>query len=225
MLAESTEIALRRAYEEERASLFAIHAQGKEGGVYESPVFGSGPFHPWLMLIGEAPGAQEVLEERAFAGKAGRQLNALLAKADIHREEIYITNAVKFRPVIKSARSLRNRTPRLEEIQSALPLLQREICLLQPHCIATLGNVPLNAVLQLFGQGKRAIGEVHGSVIPLVLQGQPLLLFPLYHPASTIYNRALTLACEEDATNLGKLYALRCGCEQSVKQQKAGLPA
>lgn len=182
--------------------------------MYESPVFGNGPVRPWLMLIGEAPGAQEVREGSAFVGKAGRQLSELLAKGNIERAAVYITNAVKFRPVIKSARSIRNRTPRFEEIKEALPLLQMELSVLRPSCIATLGNVPLNAVLRLLGQGKGTIGEMHGRAMPICLQEQSMQLFPLYHPASQIYNRTLSPVCEEDAANLGKLYAMRTCCEQ-----------
>lgn len=199
---------LKELYEAERTRLLALCDTDAPAGMYDSPVFGEGPETPFLVLVGEAPGAEETKLSRAFVGKAGRQLDELLQVAGIPRDEVYITNAVKYRPVTVSARSMRNRTPGREEIQSSLPLLREELLLLRPRCIATLGNVPLFAVLSLFGQHKKVIGDAHGCALSAAMGEWNTTLFPLYHPASTIYNRALLPVCFTDAEALGKLYAV-----------------
>ncbi len=200
--------ALKELYASERARLLALCDTDAPAGMYASPVFGEGPEAPFLVLVGEAPGAEETRLSHPFVGKAGRQLDELLSVAGIPRDEVYITNAVKYRPVTVSARSVRNRTPAREEILSSLPLLRKELLLLRPRCIATLGNVPLFAVLSLFGQQKKVVGDVHGSALDVSMEEWDTMLFPLYHPASTIYNRALLPVCLADATALGELCAV-----------------
>ena len=163
-------------------------------------VFGEGPKRPKLMLIGEAPGEQETLQRRPFVGKAGKNLDRFLELAQLERRDIYISNAVKFRPT-KTGRTGRisNRPPTKDEITLFRPWLIREIQDVAPQIIATLGNVPLGAVT-----GKRiTIGEVHGSVIPAGETG--LKLFALYHPASLIYNRSLESVYEQDVRQLAEI--------------------
>lgn len=162
-------------------------------------VFGEGPIHPRLMLIGEAPGEQETLQGRPFVGKAGRNLDRFLELAALRREEIYISNAVKFRPtkVGKSGR-VSNRPPTSEEIALFRPWLMEEIARIQPAMIATLGNVPLRAVTA----SKETISQAHGRVIPAGETGLPL--FALYHPASLIYNRSLEGVYEADVRLLAE---------------------
>ena len=159
-------------------------------------VFGEGPLHPKLMLIGEAPGEQETLMGRPFVGKAGKNLDRFLELAGMRREEIYISNAVKIRPT-KTGKTGRisNRPPTKEEIALFLPWLKREIALVAPDCIATLGNVPLKALA-----GDRVvIGDVHGQF----LDCEGRVLYPLYHPASLIYNPSLRGVYAEDVKRLG----------------------
>lgn len=161
-------------------------------------VFGEGPERPKLMLIGEAPGEQETLMGRPFVGKAGKNLDRFLELAGMRREEIYISNAVKIRPT-KTGRTGRisNRPPTKEEIALFRPWLLREIDLVAPQVIATLGNVPLFAVT---GDRKLTIGEAHGQVMEAGETGRRL--FALYHPASLIYNRALEPVYERDVRAL-----------------------
>lgn len=151
--------------------------------------------HPLLMLIGEAPGEQEVLRRRPFVGKAGKNLDAFLSVLEIRREDIYITNAVKFRPTKISGKGRpSNRTPTVSEQELFAPWLMEEIGLLAPEIIVTLGNTPLRAVL-----GRSAvIGECHGRLI----REQGKTVFPLYHPAAIIYNRALTEVYQRDLVKL-----------------------
>ena len=162
-------------------------------------VFGEGPQRPRLMLIGEAPGEQETLQGRPFVGKAGQNLDHFLALAGLCREEIYISNAVKLRPT-KTGKTgrLSNRPPTKDEIALFRPWLLREIAEVAPQMIATLGNVPLRAVT---GRSL-TIGEVHGQVIDAGETGLPL--FALYHPASLIYNRALSDVYEQDVHALAQ---------------------
>ncbi len=209
---DEIKLALRAAYERERARLLSCTYEGE----LDRPVFGEGPLHPWLVLIGEAPGGEEVSAGRPFVGKAGRQLTELLAMSGIPRKDVYITNAVKYRPITKRERSVRNRTPQKDEILAAQALLKEELSLLRPSCIATLGNVPLRSVQDICGEKAVTIGLAHGQKSDMRLEGLKWVLFPMYHPASVIYNRALLPVCEQDTKNLGKLYALHTRCEQSV---------
>ncbi len=195
-------------YELERVRLRALAGIDGPCGAYDAPVFGQGPEKPFLMLIGEAPGGEETKQLRPFVGKAGRQLDELLTLAGIPREEVFITNVVKYRPMVIGERTVRNRTPVREEIDASLPLLREELGILQPRCVATLGNVPLSAVLSLCGLSRRVIGEVHGQSLRIALQDWETALFPLYHPASAIYNRTLLPVCREDAERLGEFYAV-----------------
>ena len=147
-------------------------------------VFGEGRVGAPVMMVGEAPGEQETLQGRPFVGKAGKNLDAFLEEAGMDRRALYVTNVVKFRPTKRSAAGRTvNRPPTQEEIKLFLPWLLREIELVDPRCIITLGNVPLKA---LAGREK-VIGDVHGA--PMPWQGR--VLFPMYHPASVIYNPSL----------------------------------
>lgn len=163
-------------------------------------VYGEGPLAPELMLIGEAPGEQEALAGRPFVGKAGRNLDEMLDKCGLTRAQIYIGNAVKFRPVktSKAGRTV-NRPPTLEEIGLFRPWLQREIALVKPALIATLGNVPLRA---LTGRAI-AVGDVHGRL----MEEGGMRVFPMYHPASMIYNPSLRDVFEEDLHTLARIVA------------------
>lgn len=182
-------------YKQDLRTFLAGVMPGRENAL----VFGEGPAQPKLMLIGEAPGEQESLQGRPFVGKAGKNLDHFLELAELRREEIYISNAVKIRPT-KTGKTGRisNRPPTKDEIALFRPWLIREIGEIRPRMIATLGNTPLHAVTG----GRMTIGEVHGTVIPAGETGLPL--FALYHPASLIYNRALTDTYEQDIRTLAQ---------------------
>ena len=181
-------------------------------------VFGEGPLHPKLMLIGEAPGEQETLMGRPFVGKAGKNLDRFLELAGMRREEIYISNAVKIRPT-KTGKTGRisNRPPTKEEIALFRPWLLREIDLVAPQVIATLGNVPLFAVT---GDRRLTIGEAHGGVMEAGETGRRL--FALYHPASLIYNRALEPVYEQDVRALAAWIA-RDACGDALSGAKTDI--
>lgn len=180
-------------YKQELRELIAGVMPGRENAL----VFGEGPKSPCLMLVGEAPGEQESLQGRPFVGKAGKNLDHFLELAGLERGQIYITNAVKLRPT-KTGRTgrLSNRPPTRDEVALFRPWLLREIGEIAPRMIATLGNVPLQALTA----SRQTIGEVHGRIIPAGETGLPL--FALYHPASLIYNRALAGTYEQDVRTL-----------------------
>ena len=163
-------------------------------------VFGEGMTdRPPIMLIGEAPGEQETLQGRPFVGKAGKNLDGFLDVVGLNREDIYISNVVKVRPTKVSPKgSVSNRPPNREELALFTPYLYEEIALVQPGMIVTLGNVALKALL-----GKDAvIGACHGRVTEASIHGQTFRVFPLYHPASIIYNRSLAAVYQEDLQKL-----------------------
>ena len=158
-------------------------------------VHGEGEIGARVMLVGEAPGEQETLMGRPFVGKAGKNLDEFLELAGLERSQLYVTNAVKFRPTKRSAAGRTvNRPPTREEVSLFLPWLRREIELVAPEVIVTLGNVPLRA---LTGP-KAVIGDVHGAL----QDADGLRLYPMYHPASLIYNPGLREVYAEDIRRL-----------------------
>lgn len=182
-------------YKQELRAFIAGVMPGRESAL----VFGEGPKKPRLMLIGEAPGEQESLQGRPFVGKAGKNLDHFLEIARLDRGEIYISNAVKLRPT-KTGKTGRvsNRPPTKSEIALFRPWLIREIEEIAPMTVATLGNVPLQALTG----GRETIGQVHGQWITAGETGLPL--FALYHPASLIYNRSLEPVYERDVRALAE---------------------
>jgi uracil-DNA glycosylase len=136
-------------------------------------VFGEGHPDARLMLIGEAPGEEEDLSGRPFVGRAGQLLDRVLASVGLERDEIYITNIVKFRPP-------GNRNPRPEEVTASEPVLVEQIKLIRPQVIGTLGNVPT----QYFLGTKDGITRTHGQWF----DWHGIRVFPLYHPAYLLRN-------------------------------------
>ncbi len=191
-------------YERMRRSMPTSPVLDRYDGDFVHPVFGDGDYKSSLLLLGEAPGAEEAAGGRPFVGKAGRQLDDLLSDAGLQRDRLYITNVVKYRPIVCSNHSVRNRTPSREEIIKALPPLYEEMNLLEARVIATLGNTPLKAILLLAGEPSVTIGQCHGRARELKIHGCCYTLFPLYHPASGIYNRSLIETMREDARRLGE---------------------
>jgi DNA polymerase len=187
------------ALKEINSDMLAAAAAGF-GRTADDMVFGEGPQNAKLMLIGEAPGAEEVRQSRPFVGQAGRNLDGFLSVLGLARGDIYITNVVKFRPYKTSAKGrLSNRPPAPSEIACMLPRLMREIEAVAPGIVVTLGNVPLKSVL---GIKDAAIGAYHAVPVTSTALSHAFTLFPLYHPASVIYNPQLRETYLED---LGKL--------------------
>ena len=164
-------------------------------GIYEGEkkilVYGEGDVGAPVMMIGEAPGEQESMQGRPFVGKAGKNLDEFLREAGMDRAALYVTNTVKIRPTKRSAAGrIVNRPPTQEEIRLFLPWLLKEIKLVNPRCVITLGNVPLKALTE---RGS-TVGELHGRL----MDWNGRKLFPMYHPASIIYNPGLKDVYRQD---------------------------
>lgn len=163
-------------------------------------VFGEGKINGGIMLIGEAPGGEEEKQGRPFVGKAGKNLNEFLEIVGLEREDLYISNVVKIRPFKLSPKTNKpvNRPPDKAELAFFVPLLHREIELVNPKLIVTLGNFALKNVLM---DQKASIGDFHGRLI----EKDEKRIFPLYHPASIIYDRAKAPVYIEDLHKLREI--------------------
>ena len=148
------------------------------------PVVGCGSKDAKVMFIGEAPGYWEDVKGRPFVGRAGRVLDELLESINLSREEVYITNILKCRPP-------NNRNPLQSEIEACTPYLDRQIELMNPEIIATLGNFALSYISEKFGLDLENVGSVHGKVFKIKTLFGDITIIPLYHPAAAVYNPAL----------------------------------
>jgi DNA polymerase len=177
-----------------------LSAYRKENGY--QPVFGEGDPDADLMLIGEAPGAQEAQTGRPFVGRAGRVLDTLLESIGVEREDVYITNVVKDRPP-------GNRDPRAEEIEVYAPFLLRQIEIIEPRVIATLGRFAATFVIEAYDlpRPSRRMGDLHGEVLEAVVPYGEALVVPLYHPAAAFYNPDLEDVLQEDFRVLERVLA------------------
>lgn len=164
------------------------------------PVIGEGSHLAQIMFIGEAPGKNEALTGRPFCGSAGKVLDSLLAEVGLERGEVYITNIVKDRPQ-------NNRDPLPKEIEVYGPFLDRQINIIQPLVLATLGRYSTKYILEKFGlpEASLSISELHGRAFEAVAEYGGVVIVPFYHPAATIYNQALTPILKEDFKILATL--------------------
>jgi len=163
----------------------------------EELVFGDGNYNSGIAMIGEAPGKDEVIQGKPFVGLAGGKLKEFLDYIGLTREDLYVTNAIKYRLFKTNPKTNKksNRPAKIIEIKSSMPYLASEMKLLNPRLIITLGNVPLKAITATFNI---TIGDVHGTVMDV----GGLSVFPLYHPASLIYNRSLEETYYKDLDKL-----------------------
>jgi uracil-DNA glycosylase family 4 len=139
-------------------------------------VFGSGNPSAELMFVGEAPGFHEDKQGVPFVGQAGKLLEKLLAGIGVAREDVYIANIIKCRPP-------GNRDPQPDEIEACESHLWRQIELIRPKLVATLGNF----ATKLLTAQPTGITRVHGQEREVDLGGNRVLLYPLYHPAAALY--------------------------------------
>ena len=163
----------------------------------ENLVFGEGNLDAKIIFIGEAPGKKEDLSGRPFIGTAGRILDQNLSQIGLDRQTTYITNIVKYRPD-------NNRDPSEAEKNLFLPYLIMQILIINPSVLVTLGRHSLSVF-----DKSLTINENHGKIttikfkkINLKFSNYSFKLLPLYHPAATIYNRALKTVLENDFKNL-----------------------
>jgi uracil-DNA glycosylase len=149
------------------------------------PVIGEGSPNATIMFIGEAPGEWEAKSGRPFVGASGRFLNELLGLIGLQREEVYITNVVKDRPP-------ENRDPTVAEINLYTPFLVRQIEIIQPRVIATLGRFAMDFVFTLFNMPEKGqkISRLHGQQLKAQTPQGEIIVAPLYHPAVALYTTA-----------------------------------
>lgn len=153
---------------------------------------GEGSLDAPIMFIGEAPGYWEDAKGRPFVGAAGKLLDTLLDQNNLSRSTVYITNVVKCRPP-------ENRDPLPVEVKTCTPFLNRQIRVIQPEIIVTLGRHATSYVLSKAGL-KRAVGitKLRGKVYSIKLFGLPVLLLPTFHPAAVLHNPKYKDALEHD---------------------------
>lgn len=190
-----------------------------EANKLEGFLAGFGKWPSDIMLVGEAPGGNEIVQGRPFCGQAGKVLDEYLEIADITRDDMYMTSAVRSRPYrdrpVKGNPeriSRSNRTPTASEILAHAPILDYELSVVQPHLLITVGNIGLQRLLG----GAVRVSDIHGqpqqSIIRHVDREHPergyiqgtkeYWIFPLYHPAAILYNRSLESVIEQDLYHL-----------------------
>lgn len=154
-------------------------------------VFGDGSADAELVFIGEAPGKNEDLQGLPFVGAAGKFLNEMLSSIGLSRQDVYITNIVKYRPP-------NNRDPLPEEKQAFLPYLRSQLEVIAPKIVITLGRHSMDSLLPGL-----QISKVHGQ--PKRYNNQVYL--PLFHPAAALYNGSLRTTLLQDFANIPRILA------------------
>ena len=157
-------------------------------------VFGSGDPAADLMFVGEAPGFHEDKQGVPFVGAAGKLLDQLLAAIGLARSDVYVANVLKCRPP-------GNRDPVPEEIEACEGHLWKQIELIQPRVVATLGNF----ATKLLSGRPTGITRVHGSEQETTLGGRRVLLYPIFHPAAALYTPRMLDVLKTDFARIPEL--------------------
>jgi DNA polymerase len=157
-------------------------------------VFGNGNADADLMFVGEAPGANEDAQGLPFVGRAGKLLDEMLGENGMTRGDVFVTNVLKSRPP-------GNRDPDAEEIQACRPYLQRQVELIEPRVICTLGNF----ATKLLSGSQQGITRVHGVPQERELGGRQVTLYPLFHPAAALRAPRVKEQLSEDFARLPSL--------------------
>tara|TARA_B100001105_G_C22398240_1_gene447823 strand:- start:312 stop:896 length:585 start_codon:yes stop_codon:yes gene_type:complete len=156
-------------------------------------VMGAGDPDANIMFIGEAPGKKEDETGLPFVGAAGKFLDEMLASVGMHRDQVFITSIVKYRPP-------NNRDPKPEEKAAFLPYLLQQIAIIQPTVIVPLGRHGM----EYFLPGVR-ISDIHGQLQEIEFEGRTLKVMPLYHPAAALYNGSMRQTLKDDFLKLTQL--------------------
>ncbi|MGB3097899.1 MAG: uracil-DNA glycosylase [Solirubrobacterales bacterium] len=159
-------------------------------------VFGAGNADAELMFVGEAPGADEDRQGLPFVGRAGGLLNELLAGIGLDRKDVFVANTLKCRPP-------GNRDPQPVEIETCRPYLYRQVELIEPKIVATLGNF----ATKLLTGDQTGITRVRGTPQVHVLGGRTVFIFPLLHPAAALRTPKMKETLVEDFERLRTLLA------------------
>jgi DNA polymerase len=157
-------------------------------------VFGNGNADADLMFVGEAPGQQEDLQGLPFVGRAGNLLDQLLGDLGLERADVFVANVLKCRPP-------GNRDPQPDEIETCRPYLARQVELIEPRVICTLGNF----ATKLLTRSQRGITSVHGRPQVHELGGRAVRVYPIYHPAAALRSTKVLEELREDFRRLPEL--------------------
>jgi uracil-DNA glycosylase family 4 len=160
-------------------------------------VFGSGNADADLMFVGEAPGANEDKQGLPFVGQAGKLLDTLLGEIGLERSQVFIANVLKCRPP-------GNRDPRPNEIEACSDYLHRQLALIEPRVVCTLGNF----ATKLLRGDLTGISRVHGQAEVRTIGPRAVRLFPIYHPAAALYTPSMLETLRADFQRLPELLAL-----------------
>lgn len=159
-------------------------------------VMGDGNLNAEIVFIGEAPGKNEDEQGLPFVGAAGKFLNEMLSQAGMERSDVYITNIVKYRPP-------NNRDPLPEEKKAFWPYLLKQLQIIQPKVVITLGR---HSMEYFIPDGR--ISAIHGQAKRIRFGDDKLVIVPLYHPAAALYNGGLRQTLIDDFLNVPKVIEL-----------------
>jgi uracil-DNA glycosylase len=187
----------REALKEVLAQARACTRCAELAATRKNVVFGAGNADAQLMFIGEAPGASEDEQGLPFVGRAGQLLNTLLGEIGLERADVFIANTLKCRPP-------GNRDPQPIEIANCQEYLLRQVELIQPNVICTLGNFST----KLLRGDPTGITRLHGQPEVIVLGKRAVRLYPIYHPAAALYTPRMLETLREDFHRLPELLAL-----------------
>ncbi|MBA5852038.1 uracil-DNA glycosylase [Clostridium sp. cel8] len=171
-------------YLEEKIKLICNSYTDSSIGGY---ITGNGPIPCNILFVGEAPGKNEIIEGKPFVGMAGKTFEKYLNSIGLNRSNIRITNTCFFRPIKISIgkngkKTIRNRTPKISEVNLFRDILDEEINFVNPKIIVTLGNIPLRRLTTF-----KSIGNCHGKLY--YNENLKTHIFPMYHPSALTYNR------------------------------------
>jgi uracil-DNA glycosylase len=197
-----TTIASVRSAAERRELLKAVYEEAR--GCLRCPlhttrtsvVFGAGNADADLMFVGEAPGANEDRIGLPFVGQAGKLLDKLLEEIGLERKDVWICNVLKCRPPD-------NRDPHPNEIEACQDYLRRQVDLIEPTVICTLGNFST----KLLRADTTGISRLHGREEVRVIGSRSVRLYPLYHPAAALYTPSMLETLRQDFQRIPELIA------------------
>jgi uracil-DNA glycosylase family 4 len=185
------------AREVDQCTRCVLHHSRKHG------VPGDGPSDADIMFIGEGPGFHENEQGKPFVGAAGQYLDELLASIGMSRDDVFIGNVVKCRPP-------GNRDPQADELEACSPFLDRQIQVINPKVIVTLGRF---SMAKFFPYAK--ISQVHGQA----MQVRGRLIVPMYHPAAALHQPSLKALVESDFQKLPQLIAEAAEAPEYIEEQ------
>ncbi len=158
-----------------------------------NPLVGDGSIYSRVMLVGESPGYYEDIQNKAFVGEAGKILDVLLV--DLKREDIYITNVLKCHPP-------RNHNPNRQEIDSCIGYLYRQMGIIKPKIIVSLGKYATDEIFKKFGLPFSRISELHGKMFHANAEFGKIIIFPSFHPAVACYRSEMIDILKRDFKRL-----------------------